>query len=567
MFNKIGKLNYISSRKISSLINQKDLTNKVNCLDKFIVLKSKNKLKIYDRNCDHMGGKIISRNNIHECPVHKWKFNVLSGKYSNGITKKPIKNVKINGDKIIISEKNMIPSITKIMGKNDNIKIRFINHACLIVETDKFKFATDPWTIGPAFNTGWCLKSQSKIDWIEELNSCTFIYISHNHSDHLHPLTLSKINKNIPIVIPNFISGSTLKFINDLKFTKLIKLDFGNEYQLNDSNLVVSILKSGDFREDSGIYFSIGKFTALFDVDSNMINFNKIPHIDLYASSFAGGASGYPLCFENYSDKEKKEIIIKNKNFLKHKKIKTIIENKIKYFLPYAGFFQEKLDRDKKIYEYNKKNLIKDYELILNKKNIKILNVEKFDEFYFKSKKLIKSDINHNGYYEDLDKEIYLKFFKDNYSSIDKDYIKNYFLNSNFNENLILYIKLTDDDFKKNFFSFEVNFQEKITFKIIKNFKINEKNKKNFKKIYIRCRKESFLNTLYNKGSWEELLIGFQCRIKRYPNLYNAKFWNHFSNIYVAKKNVKITRECNSCETLMHFFDNQIQENNQLKKV
>ena len=33
-------------------------------------------------------------------------------------------------------------------------------------------------------------------DWIEELNSCSFIYISHNHPDHLHPLTLSKLRKD-----------------------------------------------------------------------------------------------------------------------------------------------------------------------------------------------------------------------------------------------------------------------------------------------------------------------------------------------------------------------------------
>ena len=30
-------------------------------------------------------------------------------------------------------------------------------------------------------------------------------------------------------------------------------------------------------------------------------------------SSFAGGASGFPLCFDDYSDKEKERILIRNK--------------------------------------------------------------------------------------------------------------------------------------------------------------------------------------------------------------------------------------------------------------
>ncbi|MDC0125308.1 MBL fold metallo-hydrolase, partial [Candidatus Pelagibacter sp.] len=265
MFKEISKLNHKLSSYKYSTISKAELIDGVNCLDNFFILKSDDKFTIYDRNCDHMGGKIITRNNIHECPVHKWRFDALKGKYTNGIKKKRIKDFEIKNNKIIVREKKIIPTITQINNKNNKgrVKIRFINHACLTVEAEDFKFATDPWAIGPAFNTGWWLKYESKKDWIEEINSCSFIYISHNHPDHLHPLTLSKIDKKIPIIVPNFISGATFKFIEELGFKKIIKLDFAKEYRFKQTNLIISILKSGDFREDSGIYFSIGKFTAL----------------------------------------------------------------------------------------------------------------------------------------------------------------------------------------------------------------------------------------------------------------------------------------------------------------
>ena len=46
----------------------------------------------------------------------------------------------------------------------------------LIIETENFKFATDPWALGPAFNTGWWLKHKTIINWKDELNTCDFIY-------------------------------------------------------------------------------------------------------------------------------------------------------------------------------------------------------------------------------------------------------------------------------------------------------------------------------------------------------------------------------------------------------
>ena len=86
--------------------------------------------------------------------------------------------------------------------------------------------------------------------------------------------------------------------------------------------------------------------------------------------------------------------------------------------------------------------------------------------------------------------------------------------------------------------------------------------------LYLKCRKESFLNTVYNKEPWEDLSIGFQCKVMRFPNIYNAKFWYHFTNKYITKKNVRLASECSSCESINTFFDKQLfakEEKNQNK--
>ena len=108
-------------------------------------------------------------------------------------------------------------------------------------------------------------------------------------------------------LVPNFITKSAEIYLRSLGFNNIFMADFLKEYNFKKTNLNLSILKSGDFREDSGIYYSIGEFTCLFSVDSNNINHGRLPKVDLYASSFAGGASGFPLVFDNFTKKEKKK--------------------------------------------------------------------------------------------------------------------------------------------------------------------------------------------------------------------------------------------------------------------
>ena len=102
-------------------------------------------------------------------------------------------------------------------------------------------------------------------------------------------------------------------------------------------------------------YFLILIKKILMNVDSNNLNGGILPkNIDLLLSSYAGGASGFPLCFENYS-KEKKGYFLRNKNAQFAMVINLINKTKCKIFMPYAGFFSELVLRDDYIKKNNKK--------------------------------------------------------------------------------------------------------------------------------------------------------------------------------------------------------------------
>ena len=547
MFNNLGIIDYKVKSEIIK-IELASLIEGVNFTEEFIIFKKKKELLIYDRICDHNSGRLISKDGKTFCPMHNWEFMPETGIYKNGLVKKK-KEYEIVNNKILVSNKNFQPEI-KFVDKNINVKVRYINHAFLIIESDNFKFATDPWALGPAFNTGWWLKHKTIANWKDELNSCDFIYISHNHPDHCHELTLSYVDKKIPLVIPNFITNSTGLLLQDLGFNNIHNLNFENQYQLRNTELIFTIFKSGDLRDDSGFYFSAGNFKGLLTVDANNLNFLKLPSIDLFASSFAGGAHGYPLNCENYELKDRIRMLDTDRKFIRQTKYKYLNKIKPKFFLPYAGFFKELLKRDETYIKYNKKNLVKDYANFCEKLDIKILDVEESTIFNFDKNKNVKSESYNGKYYIDISENDYLKYFKEKYKKIDLNYIKNYFENSKFHDNSILFISLSGDNFENDNFYFQVKFTKKITFSILEAKNLNQllQSKNNY--LFMKIRKESFLNTIYNKRSWEDISIGFQNKQFRKPNVYNSKFWFHFSNVYVSNKYVQSRTDCSNCALL-----------------
>ena len=67
-------------------ISLKELKTDINCLDDYIVIISTDKIKIYDRVCDHNGGKNFKRWKTY-LSMHRWEFDPIKI-YKNGIEKK-----------------------------------------------------------------------------------------------------------------------------------------------------------------------------------------------------------------------------------------------------------------------------------------------------------------------------------------------------------------------------------------------------------------------------------------------------------------------------------------------
>ena len=109
------------------------------------------------------------------------------------------------------------------------MKVTQLNSASILIEDDsedsKVKILCDPWLEGEEYIGSWAIYPPYDFK-PENFSDVDFIYVSHIHSDHVSTKTLSKLNKNIPILIHNFPEKFLKNKIERLGF-KTIELEHG----------------------------------------------------------------------------------------------------------------------------------------------------------------------------------------------------------------------------------------------------------------------------------------------------------------------------------------------------
>ena len=242
------------------------------------------------------------------------------------------------------------------------MKLTYLKSAGVLIENNSTKILCDPWLVDGEYYGSWV--HYPPPDFVpEDFNDVDYIYISHIHLDHFSPKTLSRIKKNIPVLILNYTSKFLKKNLEILGFN-VQELDHNQRIELNDG-LYINIL-AADYCDPSLCYKQMGcavveeKFGATH-IDSmcvidngkqTIVNTNDCPFdiakfscfdiekqyskIDLLLVGYAG-AGPYPQCFEILSDSQKLLEAEKKKMDFYHQAESYINLLKPKYYMPFAG--------------------------------------------------------------------------------------------------------------------------------------------------------------------------------------------------------------------------------------
>ena len=509
---------------------------------------------VISRICDHANGTLIlseDKASAH-CPLHGWKLDLPSLSYTNvAVRKKPL--VFNQEDNILLVEAGRpslrLPESAKF-GKGGTMTVRFLAHACLAIQIEELCIVTDPWLVGPCFRTGWWHAIPPKNDSLEILANADIVFISHNHPDHMHRETLTLLRAmraDIPIIVPSFKTESVLRPIREMGFTQVYDLPFNTLHRIAETPFVITSLKSGDFRDDSGLLIASQDLSIILTVDSSSLNHMVLPSdVDLLATSFAAGASGYPWCFENYTIEERAEIA--QRSLLAHRKQVSDYLSLVrpKAYMPYAGFFTEMGPRDAFIKTHNRKNSVDEIQKLVHRVAPKTLFIDPrtTDKIVFSPNLYPQlNNVKRERLYEVKDEYVEKYYLEEAKQAEDWDLrqVQKYFEESSFRDELLLYLQPTTEDFTSYNSGLRVDFhtkspQVKILERGILRDDYQRQDGQLIRKLFIKVRAEPLWCTIQHRLSWEDLSIGFQCRIERDPDSYNSLFWFYFTNVYIGQK-------------------------------
>ncbi|HMI85352.1 MAG TPA: Rieske 2Fe-2S domain-containing protein [Polyangiaceae bacterium] len=487
--------------------------------------------------CRHQGGRFVRGKSCElVCPHHGWKLDGSTMTYTNprGDLRQDELPVEIDGaGRVAVYDvtRSRPWEEARVMRRplqEGEFTLQFYAHACIELVAAGYRLFTDPWLIGPAFSRGWWLSQRPPDDWPERLAAADGIFISHNHSDHLNRHTLAVVAKrrrDVPIYIPAFDSPAMATALAGLGFTDLRVVPFDRWETLRD-DFRFMILPDATGRDDSGVLVEYAGHRVLDSVDAQNLRGGEIPTgIDVLLSSFAGGASGFPVCWSELYDEAKiLDMVTKSRRRHALGAATMARDAAARMFVPFAGYFYEAHPADADIRRRNVKNSPEEMRELVRKlsPSTAVWIPDPGGVLDIGSLRVLKEG-HATPPSPDVDAFTAL-IASDLYFAplASTDGITQYFAWAGFRADLVLHVVETDETFATPLREFLYDFSMGAL--------VEQRPTTAHRYLRMRVRADVFRHVLRNGQPWEEISIGFQARFYREPDAYNFDFWDHFQN-------------------------------------
>jgi len=501
-------------------------------------------VRAFENVCQHNGGSFVSAGGcMLRCPRHDWLLDGFTGEYVNpsGLNKsQPELKIESRDEAVVLTaESNVLPLADSPARELDvdELVLEYLSHAGMTVSAGPTRIVFDPWCCGPAFSTGWWLKHRVRSDWAEHIAGADSIYISHSHPDHLNEWSIRRIldqRQDAHFLVPAFESNSVETLLTRWGATNITSVAFNTRIDLGPS-LFGFLINDHSGREDSGIYLNYKGHSILNVVDCPFPNGGRLPKVDYLLSSFAGGASGFPVCWQDqYGDDGVRRRAARSRAAVLESIRDRVAECSPRFFLPFAGFFEELDPADAYIRASNKKNSFDDVVATLERsaytRETSVLEIFEGWTHDVSTGRPSTRDLS-TDFFRDHDINHYKSIIgaAENTAPLSAEEVKNYFLGAGFSDKLVFDLQLVSEDYSGVFRRFIFDFHTGL---LIKPEDLQAR-QKSHKYLSAKFRSDRFTHVLRNRLPIEELTIGFQGRFSRSPDVYNFEFWDHFQNSVV----------------------------------
>ncbi len=423
------------------------------------------------------------------------------------------------------------------------MKITYISHATLLIETGYSIIVTDPWVGGSAYCNQWYLYPKALRP--ELIKNADYLLYSHGHEDHLHTESLQTINKKVEILYPYSWYGGSKDFFKEVGYNN-VKEVLNEKTIVLDKHTCVTYLSNN--LDNVMVIECNGKVLvnindALPSASTQLIEYfiSKIkqrwPRIDYVFSSY-GGASYFPNTVHCQS-KNDKEIAEVREQFFVNNFCKIIDGLQPALAVPFASDFVLLDDHQRWINESKfPRNKIKEYYNSYSQNPGQSEIIEAYPDDFFDTDGFHKTSPYHKifeekgflGYIDTAyEKEIAQKrkpiFISESAAGELIEKVKKHILNKayiipeNVRKNICFTIKITDAN-KNNYL--KTNFRNKIT-----EFEISSEPGKH-DDLLIEIKSQTLHYTLDNEWGGDAIIIGYGVEVHCYNEDVISKEYENY---------------------------------------
>jgi len=408
--------------------------------------------------------------------------------------------------------------------------ITLVSHASLLIEGNEFTLLTDPWIDGPAFLNSWTQYPPPKHD-VSDLQHVDAIWITHEHSDHMHPETLTQFDDSIPVYVPELNYQRLADRLHDFGFEEVYSLPTGESYAFSES-VSATCFHSESVWNDTILYLDFEGFEIL-NVNDAGINWDVkdvVGSVDLIAAQFSQGASGYPQTWDHLSESEMVEIMEETNEGLLEMAEQLVELFNPEFYLPFASFFDLYQPNHRKYRDRLVMNSLEDVKSRLNPSDCTVLDMIPGDQW-------IGSDFerrqNRNRW---LQPDVRTEYIESEFS--EKRRIPSTFDLSH-REFHQYFSSFSGTDYAKDVGDLAIGFnlqgEEPIHARV--NFKngdisyspidaeVELEDLEAEHTLRVDCPGWLVQQVIRNELSWDEIHIGYWCDFAREPDEYNLGLW------------------------------------------
>jgi CMP-N-acetylneuraminate monooxygenase len=499
--------------------------------------------------CPHLGSEIADIGDCFECPNHGWRFDHFTGRCltSPGQRMASIP-VHLHAGHLIVD----LPTETKVKQSTPtathrrrfqvkDLTISLHAHACLEFNHHGFSLLTDPWLEGPAFLGAWTQYPPPIIETASLHPDA--IWISHEHSDHFHEPTLAKFDRYIPIYTPDFPNRRIINRLRQMGFKNAIAMPFGQTIEIAN-NLRLTCYEPASLWNDAVVLIEIDglRFLNLNDAGLNRRIARAVAPVDIIASSFSPGASGYPLTWTHLTDDQKSAIINRSRQGILNMLKEAVEMYGGQTILPFAGHFSLWHPTHESYVRAMHKNTVDDVTRAFAGHSARVVDLLPGESWNVADDQITRAWNRRDRLYEpdrliahlrrNFDAPTFAAHHPKSQSANRSD-IEQYFLRLNrtaemaFCEDLTVTIRQTSESNSYN--------EPDISFEIAAGKLRILPTPAESPNLTIEIPAGILNRIVTHNLSWDEAHIGYWCRFSRQPDVFHANFWRLLQAPYFAK--------------------------------